>query len=606
MFSEKQKETIRKVTKFGKKNKQKAYVKLLKDNLYTLGFEKEVLQELSHTFETTNDNYLRRLVAWELALWHANHYTKEDAKKALPYLDAATTDEKDTQQLQRIAIVKAESLQHLNRVTEAKEVLHERLQVLEHPDLYLGLANLEDDVRKRFKMMNKAFQMYDLEEIKLSNEDIVDYDLLDMTTYPDKIKAEEKVSVILPAYNAETGLHVAIESILNQTWENLELIIVDDCSPDGTYDVAKRYEALDERVKVLQTPVNSGPYIARNIGLKAATGAFVTINDADDWSHVRKLEKQVKHLINNPSVIANTSEHARLTEELTLYRRGTPGRYIFPNMSSIMFRREEVLEKIGYWDEVRFAADGEFKRRLVRTFGVRSYVDLTTGPLSLPRQSVSSLTSSSAFGYNGFFMGVRKEYVESIDYAHAMAEHLKYHHPQERRPFPVPEPMWPQREEKIEQFRSFDIVIAADFRCIGDDTAPVDTIKKIAAENEDARIGLVQMYIYDLSAPLTVHEKVRELIDGRHIQMLVYGEKIATKELIYQNANLLQFNQKYIPEINAEQIKVIIHEKTARLQDDIVGLNKKHDKVTQLIPFNDQVRAQVKDTEMMISNENWV
>src|SRR5699024_7310953 len=287
MFSEKQKETIRKVTKFGKKNKQKAYVKLLKDNLYTLGFEKEVLQELSHTFETTNDNYLRRLVAWELALWHANHYTKEDAKKALPYLDAATTDEKDTQQLQRIAIVKAESLQHLNRVTEAKEVLHERLQVLEHPDLYLGLANLEDDVRKRFKMMNKAFQMYDLEEIKLSNEDIVDYDLLDMTTYPDKIKAEEKVSVILPAYNAETGLHVAIESILNQTWENLELIIVDDCSPDGTYDVAKRYEALDERVKVLQTPVNSGPYIARNIGLKAATGAFVTINDADDWSHVR-------------------------------------------------------------------------------------------------------------------------------------------------------------------------------------------------------------------------------------------------------------------------------------------------------------------------------
>src|SRR5699024_12826936 len=105
---------------------------------------------------------------------------------------------------------------------------------------------------------------------------------------------------------------------------------------------------------------------------------------------------------------------------------------------------------------------------------------------------------------------------------------------------------------------------------------------------------------------ITLEEKVREVSDGKQIQMLVYGEKIATKELIYQNANLLQFNQKYIPEINAEQIKGIIQEKTARLQDDIVGLNKKHDKVTQLIPFNDQVRAQVKDTEMMISNENWV
>lgn len=606
MFSEKQKETIRKVTKFGKKNKQKAYVKLLKDNLYTLGFEQEVLQELNHLFETTNDKYLRRLVAWELALWHANHYTKADAEKAIPYLDAATIDEKDTQQLQRIAIVKAESLQHLNKVTEAQAVLQERLQVLEHPDLYLGLANLETDIGDRFKMMNKAFQMYDLEEIKLTNETIVDYDLLAMTIYPDKIKAEEKVSVILPAYNAETGLHVAIESILNQSWENLELIIVDDCSPDKTYDVAKHYEALDQRVKVLQTPVNSGPYIARNIGLKAATGSFITINDADDWSHVRKLEKQATHLRSHPHVIANTSEHARLTEDLMLYRRGTPGRYIFPNMSSIMFRRQEVLEQIGYWDEVRFAGDGEFKRRLLRTFGVRSYVDLTTGPLSLPRQSVSSLTSSSAFGYNGFFMGVRKEYVESIDYAHARAEHLKYDHPQEERLFPVPEPMWPQGEEKTDQFRSFDIVIAGDFRCLGDSTFPTEVIQKIAAENEHARIGLVQLYEFDLSAPLKVHDMVRDLIDGRQIQMLVYGEKITTTEMIYTDANLLQYKQKYMPEIKAEHLNVILHEHTARLQEDMAKLNNKHDKEAQLIPLNNQVRAQINEVGNMISNENWV
>lgn len=606
MFSEEQKETIRKITKFGKKNKQKAYVKLLKDNLYTLGFEEEVLQELSNIFETTSDSYLRRLVAWELALWHANHYTKADAKKALPYLEAATEGEKDTQQLQRIAIVKAESLQHLNEITEAKEVLRERLQVAEHPDLYLALANLESDLKERFKIINEAFNMYDLEEITLTKEDVIDYDLLAMTTNPEKIKAAEKVSVILPAYNAETGLHVAIESILNQTWENLELIIVDDCSPDKTHEVAKRYQALDQRVKVFQTPVNSGPYIARNIGLKEATGSFITINDADDWSHVRKLEKQVKHLIANPSVIANTSEHARLTEELTLYRRGTPGRYIFPNMSSIMFRREEVLEKIGYWDAVRFAADGEFKRRLVRTFGLRSYVDLKTGPLSLPRQSVSSLTSSSAFGYNGFFMGVRKEYVESIDYAHAKAKHLKYDYPQESRPFPVPEPMWPAREEKRDGFRLFDLVIAADFRCINETTFPVEAIKKLAAENEAARIGLVQLYAFDLTAPLKVHDKIRELIDGKKLQMLVYGEKIRAKEIIYLDANLLQYGQKYIPEIHAEQINLVIHEQTRRLPEDIAKLNKKLGKEARLIPINEKVRAEMKEIGNKISNENWV
>src|SRR5699024_2541167 len=102
--------------------------------------------------------------------------------------------------------------------------------------------------------------------------------------------------------------------------------------------------------------------------------------------HREKIERQVTHLMENQHVIANTSEHARLTEDLKLYRRGTPGKYIFPNMSSIMFRRKQVVEKIGHWDSVRFAADGEFKRRLLQAFGRQSYVDLQTGPLSLPRQ----------------------------------------------------------------------------------------------------------------------------------------------------------------------------------------------------------------------------
>src|SRR5699024_8426829 len=205
---------------------------------------------------------------------------------------------------------------------------------------------------------------------------------------------------------AETGIAIAVESILAQTWSNLELLIVDDCSPDNTYEVMQQYANKDERVRIFQTPQNSGPYVARNIALQAATGEFVTVNDADDWSHEKKLEIQVKHLIHHEQVMANTSEHARLTEDLTLYRRGTPGRYIFPNMSSTMFRRKPVMEKLGYWDSVRFAADGEFKRRLLKAFGQDAFVDLPSGPLSLPRQAVASLTSSSAFGYNGFFMGV--------------------------------------------------------------------------------------------------------------------------------------------------------------------------------------------------------
>src|SRR5690625_187826 len=133
------------------------------------------------------------------------------------------------------------------------------------------------------------------------------------------------------------------------------------------------------------------------------------------------------------------------------------------NMSSLMFRREIVMEKLGYWDSVRFAADGEFKRRLVKVFGPERIVDLNTGPLSLPRQSVSSLTASSAFGYSGFFMGVRKEYVASFTCYHQQADDLYYPFPMKERLFPVPEPMWIRREEKQNGKRHFDVVNIADF-----------------------------------------------------------------------------------------------------------------------------------------------
>src|SRR5699024_3893592 len=128
--------------------------------------------------------------------------------------------------------------------------------------------------------------------------------------------------------------------------------------------------------------------------------------------------KQVGDLIANDKVIANTSEHARLTEDLKPYRRGMTGKYIFSNVCSSIFKKEPVIDQIGYWDAVRFAADSEFKNRLIQVFGKNSVIDLPTGPLSFPMHSSTSLTASSAFGYYGFLKGARKEYAESYRYHH--------------------------------------------------------------------------------------------------------------------------------------------------------------------------------------------
>ncbi|HLS67172.1 MAG TPA: glycosyltransferase family 2 protein [Pseudogracilibacillus sp.] len=591
-FSDRQKEAIKRFAGFGKRHEQKRTVKHIKDHLYSLGLRKKALADMTERFEQTQDAYKKRLYAWELALWYANQLTERDAKQALVYIEAAKNNEKDRIQRKRIAVLEAECLQRVGDVERARRVLEDELATHEHPDLFLGLANLETDIEKRLAWINRAFKTYNLHPITFTNMNEPTYNDLAMERRAEKVKAKEKVSVILPAYNAEDGIHVAIESILAQTWQNVELFIVDDCSTDQTYDIAKTYAAKDERVHVLQTPQNSGPYIARNIALQQATGTYVTVNDADDWSHEKKLEIQARHLNENPTVIANTSAHARLTEDLSVYRRGTPGRYIFPNMSSIMFRRKEVLDKIGYWDCVRFAADGEFKRRLLRAFGTESYVDLHSGPLSLPRQSVSSLTSSSAFGYNGFFMGVRKEYVESIEHYYERAESLRYDYPTERRPFPVPEPMWPTRERKDDaNYRTFDIVLAADFRAVTTKDHPIfQTINDVKQVPEVDRIGLVQLYTYDLDKELHLSKLVRDEIDGEKIQMLVYGEKINTEKLLVIGYNVLLDEQTYVPTIQPDKIALYESEEHEDVQKALKTLLKLYDREPTLIKKRERVQ----------------
>lgn len=534
-------------------NKLKPY----KYHMYELGFRNKALTDMKQLYEQTEDRFLAQAIAWELALWYANQYTSDGCKQALQYLRVAIEKENNQDLLRKAAIIQAECYARIGEREEGKRIIQHMLKQQQHNDLYLAAANLETSIIQRLGWINQVYVRYGLQPITFTNLDAPTYD--DLTTVPAEhsIASGPKVSVILPAYNAQEGIRTAIESILNQTWRNLELLIVDDCSSDNTFQVAEQYAEQDDRVSVFTTPNNSGPYIARNIALKEATGEFVTVNDADDWSHVEKIEKQVTHLIDNPHVIANTSEHSRLTEELTLYRRGTPGVYIFPNMSSLMFRREPVLSELGYWDSVRFAADGEFKRRLLKVFGQDKIIDLPTGPLSLPRQTVSSLTGSSAFGYNGFFMGARKEYVESFEAYHNEATNLYYPAQQLQRLFPVPEPMWPRREEKVNGSRYFDVVIAGDFRI--DDEALQTTLQEIRIHQQlGLKTGLLQMASYNYYLPKQVVPEVRAMINGRDVQMLVYGEKVTTELFMVKQPAVLQEKQQYIPSIKAKTVRVIV------------------------------------------------
>jgi len=114
---------------------------------------------------------------------------------------------------------------------------------------------------------------------------------------------DKKISVIIPTYNRYHLLACAIESVICQSYTNIELIIVDDNSTDDTEQLVKEYINKDSRVKYLKHDGNRGANAARNTGLKNATGEYVSFLDSDDEWEVTKLEADIKILAENKGFV---------------------------------------------------------------------------------------------------------------------------------------------------------------------------------------------------------------------------------------------------------------------------------------------------------------
>lgn len=104
------------------------------------------------------------------------------------------------------------------------------------------------------------------------------------------------VSVIMPAYNSSDYIKYAVDSVLLQTYGNLELIIYDDASKDNTLLIALESAERDSRIKIIKGKINSGVAIARNNAIKAANGRFLAFLDSDDIWKPEKLETQIKYI----------------------------------------------------------------------------------------------------------------------------------------------------------------------------------------------------------------------------------------------------------------------------------------------------------------------
>ena len=187
----------------------------------------------------------------------------------------------------------------------------------------------------------------------------------------EQVKDSPLVSVILTTYNGEKYIAETLESVLNQTYTNLEIIIVDDASTDNTVQIIKSYN--DKRIKLYSNDKNLGIGHNTNRALSLATGEFIMMQDHDDISSPSRAELQLKCLIDHPDVTGITLHARRFkdTPPLEIYNKldsyhidKTANEfnailiYTYPGHQTLFYRRS-ILDKLDSWYSDKFIVDGD-------------------------------------------------------------------------------------------------------------------------------------------------------------------------------------------------------------------------------------------------------
>lgn len=182
-------------------------------------------------------------------------------------------------------------------------------------------------------------------------------------------------------YNGDKFVHLAIESILNQTYKNVELIVINDGSTDRTSEILSRYEQLDTRLKVFNQS-NQGLTRSLNTAISMCAGEFIARQDADDISTTDRLATQLQYLLQNrlDIVTARAQKGGRPAPNISVLklfsRKGLAVGNVF--IHGTFFGKSSVFKSIGYDNSFRFAQDYKF---LLECFNRKVQIGCVVKPL---------------------------------------------------------------------------------------------------------------------------------------------------------------------------------------------------------------------------------
>jgi glycosyltransferase involved in cell wall biosynthesis len=231
----------------------------------------------------------------------------------------------------------------------------------------LVIADVEESDITLSRKMNDfaALARWNLDEFDLSDQNVL-------------------VSIIMPAFNAEKTIELSLRSLLLQTYNNLEIIVVNDASTDKTGEIADRLAREDRRIRVIHAKENRGCYAARNLALQQCSGKYIAIQDADDISVRTRIHRQlIPILLGKAEFTIARMLRSRLSPgEFSLDNQAALIRKVLENrtgqdtvlreyrdqpvigLATSLFTRELVVEA-GPFQETRFGADAEYIERIL-------------------------------------------------------------------------------------------------------------------------------------------------------------------------------------------------------------------------------------------------
>ena len=362
------------------------------------------------------------------------------------------------------------------------------------------------------------------------------------------------VTVIMSTFQPDESFRTAVESLIAQTWRNLEILVVDDCSPPEYDELLETVTSADPRIRFLRMPENGGTYKIRNHAIAQSRGEIITFQDSDDWAHPERIARQVAPLLEPIGVVATNARTVRVNDDMSTHKVGYNA--FRPAAASLMFRKDVLIPVLGGFDEVRKAADTEFAERILACFG-RDAVQKLDDVLVITQLTEGSLSRSEfAFGWHH---GSRVVYGDAYRYWHqaiAAGRTSAFLDPGGPRKFPAPERFITGQDADP---RTCDVIWISDWRSgisrYGGASAQVEAV---AAAGMSTVVGHTVALRHADGDRLRKDDDIMRLQADGHTRFAIWAEPLHARVLIVTDPELLALTRP--PEavgITADRVVVV-------------------------------------------------